>query len=181
MTEEQRERIRKNRERALEIRRRKLQEAEAEAEAEAARRTQQQQKEEEDKKQTTKTAATSKVDANTKTQNEDRKEEEEEVELEDFEIDASRYVTKQEAMKKYCLPAGTLEVCDYIEKDNPRQSKWNKMKLYHRSEIRKRARERWGGLEGLQEERRRRELKRSEKDMEDGYRVFKKQKQNHKK
>ncbi len=159
----------------MEIRRRKLQEAEAKAKAEQAK----------------KEAAGTTTGTNTKlgkqssggnsNKNEpkkgykcDEKEHETTVELEDFEIDASPYVTKQEAMKKYCLPAGTLEVCDYIEKDNPRQSKWSKMKLYHRSEIRRRARERWGGLEKLQEERRRRENKRSEKDMEEGYRVFNK-------
>ncbi len=175
LTDEQRERIRKNRERAMEIRRRKLQEAEAKAKAEEAKKG----------AVGTNTCTNTKLSNQSKEENAtksetnsgckyDEKEEETEMELEDFEIDASPYVTKQEAMKNYCLPAGTLEVCDFIEKDNPRQAKWSKMKLYHRSEIRRRARERWGGLEKLQEERRRREHKRSEKDMEEGYRVFNK-------
>lgn len=96
--------------------------------------------------------------------------------LEDFEIDASPYVTASEAMKKYCLPQGTLDVCTFIEKDNPRNSKFSKMKLYMRSEIRKRARERWGGLEGLQTERRRRELNKFQKDLDDVKHIFKKSK-----
>lgn len=101
---------------------------------------------------------------------------EEHVQLEDFEVDASSYVTAAEAMKKYCLPQGTLDVCEYIEKDNPRNAKFSKMKLYLRSEIRRRARDRFGGLEGLQEERRKREMKRFQKDFEDVNNVFKKSK-----
>lgn len=101
---------------------------------------------------------------------------EEHVQLEDFEVDASSHVTAAEAMKKYCLPQGTLDVCEYIEKDNPRNAKFSKMKLYLRSEIRRRARDRFGGLEGLQEERRKREMKRFQKDFEDVNNVFKKSK-----
>ena len=98
--------------------------------------------------------------------------EDDDIELEEFEIGASPYVTKQQAMKQYCLPPGTLAVCSYIEKDNPRQSKWSKMKLYHRSEIRRRARERFGGLEGLVDERNKREKKRFERDYQSAHDVF---------
>lgn len=90
-----------------------------------------------------------------------------EQELEDFERGAPPHVSKAEAMRVYCLPEGTLAVCRVVaEKDNPRNKNWTKMKLYDRQEIRRRARERFGGLEGLQEERRRREEKRFEKDLE---------------
>jgi DNA-repair protein complementing XP-A cells len=77
----------------------------------------------------------------------------------------------------YCIDidalTGTLEVCDYIEKDNPRNSKFSKMKLYHRSEIRRRARERFGGLQGLIEERNKREFKRFERDYDEANNIFK--------
>lgn len=160
LTDEQRERIRKSRERAMELRRKRLDQQKVEQEKQEVQQ----------RNKTRNTVAKSNIKKNI------LEEEDENVELEDFEIGASQYVTKQDAKGKYCLPDGTLEVCEYTEKDNPRQSKWNKMKLYNRSEIRRRARDRWGGLEGLQEERRRRENKRSEKDMAEGYRLFKKQK-----
>ena len=135
LTDEQKERIKRNREQALERRKKILEQQ------------QQQQQQIEDN-----------------------------LPLEDFEIDASPYVTATEAMKKYCLPQGTLDVCSFIEKDNPRNSKFSKMKLYMRNEIRKRARERWGGLEGLQQERRKRELNKFQKDLDDVKHVFKKSK-----
>jgi DNA-repair protein complementing XP-A cells len=134
LTEEQKERIKRNREKALERRKKILE------------------------------------------QQQQQQNIEESVPLEDFEIDASPYVTASEAMKKYCLPQGTLDVCAFIEKDNPRNTKFSKMKLYMRSDIRKRARERWGGLEGLQTERRRRELNKFQKDLDDVKHVFKKSK-----
>lgn len=86
--------------------------------------------------------------------------------LEEFEVGASDYVSKQDAMKVYCLPMGTLAVCECIEKPNPRNSSWKPMKLFLRSEIRQRARDRFGGLEGLIKERAKRENKRFEKEMD---------------
>eukprot|EP00581_Thalassiosira_minuscula_P019294 CAMPEP_0183712012 /NCGR_PEP_ID=MMETSP0737-20130205/7301_1 /TAXON_ID=385413 /ORGANISM="Thalassiosira miniscula, Strain CCMP1093" /LENGTH=196 /DNA_ID=CAMNT_0025940587 /DNA_START=426 /DNA_END=1015 /DNA_ORIENTATION=- len=41
--------------------------------------------------------------------------------LEDFERDASPYVSQTEAQRTYCLPKGTLDVCSYVERDNPRK------------------------------------------------------------
>jgi len=155
LTEEQQERITLNRERALGIRKRKEQEAETKIEK--------QEKEE----------SIGKHVKETKNANAIReKEKDEGVELEEFEIDASPYVTKHDAMKMYCLPEGTMAVCTYEEKNNPRQPKWNKMKLYHRSEIRRRARERFGGLEGLIEERNKRDFKRFEKDFDGANDIF---------
>jgi hypothetical protein len=167
LTEEQKERIKKNRERALEIRRKKQEEKEKqEANATATATT---------AVATTTVVAVEKeqkANANDVSSKSKKDKEELEVELEDFEIGASEYISKSTAMKLYCLPPGTLAVCTYVEKDNPRQSKWNKMKLYERADIRKRARKRFGGLDGLIQERKRREMKRFEKDFESASDVF---------
>ncbi|KAL9189045.1 hypothetical protein ACHAXT_011535 [Thalassiosira profunda] len=92
--------------------------------------------------------------------------------LEEFELSASQYVSQTEAQRAYCVPKGTLEVCAYIEKDNPHKKGWTKMKLYHRSEVRRRARKRYGGKDGLIREREKRRRKRSEKDLEESKDLF---------
>jgi hypothetical protein len=92
--------------------------------------------------------------------------------LEDFEINAPPTVSKQEAMKVYCLPEGTMAVCAYETKKNPVRQTFAAMKLYSRAEIRKRARERYGGLQGLIEERKRREEAKFKKDLEKAKEVF---------
>jgi hypothetical protein len=93
-------------------------------------------------------------------------------ELEDFEVDASPWVNKMEAMKVYCLPEGTLVVCAFEERENPRNKGWTPMKLYHRAEIRRRARERFGGLQGLVEERKKREERKFQKDFDKAKNMF---------
>ena len=102
------------------------------------------------------------------------KEENDDVELEQFEEHASEFATKTEAMKMYCLPEGTLAVCQFTEKDNPHNKGWTPMKMYWRSEIRMRARKRFGGLEGLVTERKRREERRFAKDLEKAKDIFEK-------
>jgi DNA-repair protein complementing XP-A cells len=97
---------------------------------------------------------------------------EDEESLEDFEQNASEYITKTEAQKMYCLPMGTLAVCSYTERDNPHRKGWSSMKLYSRSEVRRRARKRFGGKAGLIEEREKRKEKRLEKDLEEMKDVF---------
>lgn len=92
--------------------------------------------------------------------------------LEDFERDASPYISQTEAQRTYCIPLGTLAVCSYIERDNPHKRGWSKMKLYARSEVRSRAWKRFGGKEGLIAEREKRKMKRFEKDMADTRDVF---------
>ena len=92
--------------------------------------------------------------------------------LEDFEQNASPYISQSEAQRLYCIPLGTLAVCSYIEKDNPRKSGWSKMKLYLRSDVRRRARKRFGGMEGLIKEREQRKKKRFGKDLEEMKDVF---------
>lgn len=101
-----------------------------------------------------------------------RHDNDDESSLEEFELSASQYVSQTEAQRTYCIPKGTLEVCSFIEKDNPHKRGWSKMKLYDRSEVRRRARKRFGGKEGLIQEREKRKKKRFEKDMEDMKDVF---------
>lgn len=92
--------------------------------------------------------------------------------LEEFEQNASPYITQTEAQRSYCLPLGTLAVCSYIERDNPHKRGWSKMKLYARREVRRRARQRFGGKVGLIQERESRKRKRLEKDLEEMKDVF---------
>ena len=92
--------------------------------------------------------------------------------LEEFELNAPPYITQTEAQKSYCLPLGTLAVCTYIEKDNPHKRGWSKMKLYARQEVRRRARQRFGGKAGLIQERESRKRKRLEKDLAEIKDVF---------
>jgi hypothetical protein len=103
---------------------------------------------------------------------EDGQKEEMEI-LESFEVGAPPMITKREAMSVYCLPEGTLAVCQCVEKENPHRRGWSAMKLYHRSEIRRRARDRYGGLEGLISERKRREMKRCVNTMKKTKDIFK--------
>lgn len=149
LTDEQKEMIRKNREKALEIRRKR------EAGLKQAEETKRE------------------AEGSAKKKRKISEEEEEDVELEDFEIDASEFVSKKEAKQTYCLPDGTLEVCSFVEKENPRHKGWTPMKLYDRAEIRRRARKRHGGLEGLRAERERRLNKRFQNDLESTKDVFK--------
>ena len=166
LTEEQQERIRKNKERALEIQKRRreeqeLKEANSCAVAEDAKKHR---RGEETQEKMPKRAKLGK----------DVTEEEEDLDLEAFEEGASDLVTKKEAKKMYCLPEGTLQVCAVVEKDNPRHSGWSKMKLYNRSEIRRRARKRFGGKEGLIAERQKREDERFRNDIAKTRDIFKK-------
>uniref|UniRef100_A0A7S2WHM1 XPA C-terminal domain-containing protein n=1 Tax=Eucampia antarctica TaxID=49252 RepID=A0A7S2WHM1_9STRA len=169
LTEEQRERMRMNRERALEIRRKKMEEAADEAAK---------------KKDSAKGKGIHSISGvnnnNNKRGGDDEKavllEEEEDVELEEFEIGVSQFVTKREAMQTYCLPDATLSICPFIERDNPRNKNWNTMKLFYRSDIRRRARERHGGILGLVEERNKRKRKQLERDLENNKDIFKRNK-----
>ncbi|KAL7563754.1 hypothetical protein ACA910_020440 [Epithemia clementina (nom. ined.)] len=160
ITEEQRERMRRNRERALEIQKRKRQESErnngTEVDEKVEESTLKKQKSSVDE-----SSAAGRVEEN-----------DVDVELEDFEVGAPPFVTKNEAMKMYLLPEGTLAVCKYTEKQNPRHRGWTAMKLYDRVEIRRRARERWGGIRGLEKERQRREEKRFQNDLEKTKNIF---------
>jgi len=154
LTEEQKLRIQNNRERALEIQRRKR-------------------KEREEKESLGKLEEGESVVKRKKEEGESVvKREKEEVILEDFEVNASTLVSKKEAKLMYCLPEGTLAVCSFVEKENPRCKGWTKMKLFDRSEIRSRARKRFGGVEGLVEERERRTMSRFKKDLDDTKDIF---------
>lgn len=194
LTPEQEERIRINRERALEIRRKRLESKKSVAsnnnnnhEGVAAavvvvggdNKTK---AEECSIESSSSMAATNGTKTNTsekKTENagEEKNDSSDVVTLEDFEVDAPPTVTKREAMEKYCLPEGTLAVCSFSTRENPRRKGWHPMKLYNRAEIRERARKRHGGLEGLIRERQRREEKRLKRDLDATKDVFRRVKQ----
>lgn len=158
LTEEQKERIQRNRERALEIqKKRKESQEESSGGVESLLLS-----------SSDGGSKRLKVEEDAKDGNDD----EEGVELEDFEVGASSLVSKKEAMQTYCLPEGTVAVCSFVEKENPRNKKWAPLKLYNRAEIRRRSRARFGGLEGLVKERQRRELNRFRRDMETAKNVF---------
>lgn len=101
-----------------------------------------------------------------------QEEEKDDVELEEFEVGASEWITKAEAMKMYCVPQGTLAVCQVEERPNPHHASWKPMKLYLRSEVREKGRKRFGGLDGLVEERNQRRKKQLEKDMAKARSIF---------
>ncbi|KAL7480829.1 hypothetical protein ACHAW6_006491 [Cyclotella cf. meneghiniana] len=92
--------------------------------------------------------------------------------LEDFERNASEYITQSEAQRMYCIPLGTLAVCSHATRDNPHRKGWSDMKLYLRSEVRRRAWKRFGGKEELKQERARRREKRLDRELEDMRDVF---------
>mmetsp|Transcript_23763 Transcript_23763/g.27048 ORF Transcript_23763/g.27048 Transcript_23763/m.27048 type:complete len:155 (-) Transcript_23763:46-510(-) len=152
LTEEQKLRIQKNRERALEIRRQKRKKEEEELE----------------KENTTQSTLTSK-----KKKKRINCEKENNIELEDFEVDVSNLVSKKEAKEMYCLPEGTLAVCEVVvERENPRNKGFSKMKLYDRSDIRERARKRFGGIDGLRDERNKRSQDKFERDLKQMKNIF---------
>jgi len=187
-TEEQRERARRNREKALALQAQKRKEREdaaaASAESKRAKTT--------NGKASTTTSNnihTNDNDNNNNNRNKNRSEtkqkeekqqqqqqpataEDDDLPLEDFEIGASEFVTQTEAQKVYLLPMGTLRVCRYVEKENPRNRQFQPMKLYHRAEIRRRARDRWGGIPGLQRERTRRQDEQFERDLRKTKNIF---------
>ena len=173
LTEEQKERIRKNRERALEIQKRRREELEAKNKGAVSSQSQLDVSDGSPRK---------KMALDEKGKGSDGGEHggvvggeevpEEEMELEEFEVGASKHVTKKEAMKMYLIPEGTLTVCKFEEKPNPHNKKFQPMKLYDRAEIRRLSRERFGGLQGLIEERKRRQDKRFQKDLEETKDLF---------
>lgn len=154
LTPEVRERIRKNRERALRI------------QAERKRALEEQQQQEEKRRQeenSNKKLKQGKSDGASSS----------EGGCEEWEIGLSDWVSKKEAVAKYCLSEGTLAVCEVSTKDNPRHKGWAPMKLYRRTELRERAYKRYGGKEGLIKERTSREQKRLSKDMKTADDIFK--------
>lgn len=167
LTEEQKERIRKNRERALAIQKKRKFEKQKELENE--KKAKQKELQDYNKNGTTheqqdhNSGKKQKMTTTTTTPR---------APMEDFEMGASDWCTKKEAKEQYCLPEGTLAVCEVQEKENPHHKGWTPMKLYRRSELRERAHKRYGGLEGLVAERNKRRKKRLDKDMKEALKVF---------
>lgn len=163
LTPELRERIRKNRERALRI--------------QAERKKQ---RLEQEIKQQLQPQQDSSTGLNSKTTTRDKSDaakegSQESVIIEDceeWELGLPEWVTKKEAVSKYCLPEGTLAVCEVKTKDNPHRKGWAPMKLFRRSQIRQKAYKRFEGKEGLIAERTKRANKRLEKDMAAADKIF---------
>ena len=169
LTEEQRKRIEENRRKALEIRKKREMERGKEESAEGffvAAPTQEQKRRKvegatepskEAKKQRSNVLSVERGDC----------ENSDDESVEEFERDASAYVSQTEAQKIYCLPKGTIDVLSFIERDNPHQRGFSKMKLYSRAEVRRRARKRYGGKNGLITEREKRKMKKYEKELKE--------------
>lgn len=167
-TPELRERIRKNRERALQIqaeRKRKLQQEQTiktQTQTPETTRNKNEETEEQQKKSKLQRRDTTETEAA----------DQEALDCEEWEVGLPEWVSKKEAVAKYCLPEGTLAVCEVSTKDNPHHKGWAPMKLYRRAELRKRAYKRHGGKEGLIEERTKREQKRLAKDLKSAENIF---------
>lgn len=173
LTEEQRERMRKSRERALQIQKERREEKEKKERDRNEDSEKSIENEKPSKKQKTtdsSTKTTSQVSNCTVTEDHQYRSD---APLEDFEEGASEWISKTEAMTMYCLPEGTMAVCSYEEKQNPRNPLFKPMKLYKRSEIRYRAHKRHGGLDGLVKERNKRRQRKLEKDLEEARDIFK--------
>lgn len=178
LTEEQKERIRKNKERALQIQKERREEKEKKdiKRKESTKdddsnqkklKSPKRQKNTDDLKRTA-SQSTSCTSIGT-----GKNDFHSDAPLEDFEEGGSEWVSKKEAMAMYCLPEGTMAVCSYVEKQNPRNPLFKPMKLYNRSEIRYRAHKRHGGLEGLIKERKKRQELKLQKDMKEARDIFK--------
>ncbi len=173
LTEEQRERIRKNRERALQIqkeRREEKERKEREIKEDSDKSIENERPSKKRKTTDSSTKTTSQVSNYTVAEDHQYRSD---APLEDFEEGASEWISKTEAMTMYCLPEGSMAVCSYEEKENPRNPLFKPMKLYKRSEIRYRAHKRHGGLDGLIKERNKRRQRKLEKDLEEARDIFK--------
>jgi len=176
LTEEQRERICKNRERALQIQKERREKQEKNNKNKNMEENQEPSKKQKIKDSgitSSTTPTTSQSTLSSATSATEDQEYHSSEPLEDFEEEASQWVTKTEAMNMYCLPEGSMAVCAYEEKQNPRNPLFKPMKLYKRSEIRYRAHKRHGGLEGLIKERDKRRKRKLDKDMEVAMDIFK--------
>jgi DNA-repair protein complementing XP-A cells len=177
LTEEQRKRMEDNRKRAMEIRKRRELEKNAAAEGFfAATTSPQTEGVQQTKKRKVDGLAESERDNNREPTGSKEDEniaekldtqDDDESSLEEFEVNASQYVSQTELQRVYLLPKGTIDVMSFIEKDNPHKRGWNKMKLYSRSDARRRARKRFGGKEGLIAERENRKRKKFENELKE--------------
>lgn len=180
LTEEQRERIRVNRERAFEIQKQRRKEKEEQELQQREQHHQQRQEQQENSYLDQSSDSITKIQVDRQNKNEigniiKTKQHDENIndEIEDWEHDVSIYVTKHDAKTIYCLPEGTISCCQIIiEKDNPKNKHFTKCKLYLRSEIRQRSYKRYGGLTGLQQERNKRQQLLHEKHIKQAQDIF---------
>ena len=67
--------------------------------------------------------------------------------------------SKAEIQKRFLLPDATVALLPFVERPNPRCGSWAKMRLFLGKHAREKAHERFGGADGLAEEKRRRDDK----------------------
>merc|ERR1712238_341309 len=173
LTEEQRERIRINKERALNIQKERKQKQKEKEQKEINYKINNKRRSQTDGNNNNIQQQEISFTKKQKASNNPHADEDDNVPLEDFEEGASQYVTKKEAKNMYCLPEGSLAVCTYEEKINPHNSKFTPMKLYNRKEIRFYAHKRYKGVHGLINERNKRSQRKLEKDMNNAKDIFK--------
>jgi len=180
LTEEQRERIRRNKERALQIQKERKQKQQNENKKEERHTHYNNNNKRRSSSPTTNNNNDNVIHHQKEVEKSEKKQKKiadsqnnPSLPLEDFEVGASQYVTKKEATTVYCLPEGSIAVCTYEEKVNPHNSKFKPMKLYKRDEVRYYAHKRYGGLNGLIKERNKRRQRKLEKDMNDAKDIFK--------
>lgn len=75
------------------------------------------------------------------------------------------FLTKSNAANEYLLPDDVFRVLPFHTKNNPFNSSWTPMKLYLRKHVRGVALKRYGSAESIEEERRRRETKKFERNV----------------
>lgn len=85
-------------------------------------------------------------------------------------------LSKGDAVAEFLLQEGTIRVMPYLERSNPRNKKYQSMKLYCRKQLRAKSYERWGGPEGLEEEFEKRRKRKYETALEKTVNVFSKKK-----
>jgi hypothetical protein len=175
LTEAQRERIHKNRERALEIQRqrRKVQQQQQALQTETEKDEHEKNNNNNKKREITTTITTTRLESLNKKHKTTSTSTSIIIPLEDFEIGASEWANKKEAKDVYCLSEGTLAVCEVQERANPHHKGWNPMKLYKREELREWAYKRFEGRDGWMAERKARREKRLAKDLKEAENVFK--------
>ncbi len=81
-------------------------------------------------------------------------------------------LSKGDAVAEFLLQEGTIRVMPFLQRSNPRNTKYTAMKLYCRKQLRAKAYERWGGEEGLAEEMDRRRKRKYESALEKTVNIF---------
>ncbi len=74
--------------------------------------------------------------------------------------------------KEFLLPDDTISLFKSVDKPNPKNSMWRPMKLYLRKHAREKAYARFGGAEGLAQEKEKREQLKFSKQLKEAAEMF---------